>query len=101
MDKNKWYHFDDQRVTQLPDASYVQTPDAYILLYKRRYSQLSLGTSDIECSSGEEEEEVNGYQYIGQDGIHSRKNSLSSGSASSSEESRDGQAVSQTAHVQM
>ena len=99
MDKNEWYHFDDQRVTQMTDASHVQTPDAYILLYKRRYSQLSLGTSDIECSSGEEEEEVNGYQYIGQDGIHSRKNSLSSGSASSSEESRDGQAVSQTAHV--
>ena len=98
MDKNKWYHFDDQRVTQLPDASYVQTPDAYILLYKRRYSQLSLGTSDIECSSGEEEEEVNGYQFWIKTDSPSG-NSLSSGSPSSSEETRDGQAVPRTAHV--
>ena len=99
MDKNEWYHFDDQRVTQMSDASHVQTPDAYILLYKRRYSQLSLGTSDIECSSGEEGEEVNGYSFIGQNGIHSRKNSLSASSPSSSEDGRAGDEVSQTAHI--
>ena len=84
FDKNEWVHFDDQRVTPVSDSAHVQTPDAYILLYKRRYSPLSLGTSDVEFSSGDEDDEVGGYHYIGHNGILRQNRGSSSSSSTSS-----------------
>jgi len=83
FEKDEWIHFDDQRVTPVLDASHVQTPDAYILLYKRKYSPLSLGTSDVEFSSGEDDDEIDGYNYIGQNGIHQQSPKSSSASPGS------------------
>ena len=40
---SQWLHFDDQRVTPV-DPSMVQTPDAYILLYRRRRPRASSET---------------------------------------------------------
>ena len=77
-----------------------------VLLQFSKYAVNSFSTregqgpvEEDEQEDGEEEEEVNGYQFIGQNGIHRRETSLSSGSPSSSEETRDGQAVPRTAHV--